>query len=123
VWKEHLDKQSGSPGIKSADPYATALMDHVHSAGSVRVSAACALMVLLLIVVCPVPGGPRPDCGFFTFLALFLGLFLVLLHQLNYLKLGSQSERFINEVLSDALSSSAADTVVLAIQAKKKIRV
>jgi hypothetical protein len=118
VWKERLDEEFGSSKIRSANEYATALMDHVHSAGAVRMSALCALVLLFSFIVFPVPWGPQVACEWPKVLTLVFGVGLVLLHHWNYLLVGSRSERFINEVLSDALFLSNTTTVVFVKSSK-----
>ena len=111
VWKERLDQNFGSSKIRSADAYATALMDVVHSAGSVRISAFFALILVLLFVFLPFPCEPKPTCLTKTF-AIAVGVVLVFLHHYNYLCVGKRAERFINEVLTDALFMNTTTTFV-----------
>jgi hypothetical protein len=97
VWKQNLKDDSR---IHSADAYATALTDLTHSAGSARVAAILALVAVLFIVCV---GGLHPTCSSKTW-AIVVGLLLIVLHYWNYRRTGVLTERFINEVLSDALS-------------------
>lgn len=111
VWKEHLDQKFGSSKIRSADAYATALMDVVHSAGSVRIGAVFALLLAALFVFLPFPWDPKPTC-ISKSIAVAVGVILVFVHHWNYLCVGNRSERFINEVFTDALSTNTATTFV-----------
>ena len=96
VWKENLNNNSR---IKSADAYATALTDITHSAGATRMGALLSLAAVLLFL-CLDFLNPTCESRFF---GLFVGVCLFFLHHINYLHAGKLTERFINEVLSDAL--------------------
>lgn len=94
VWKENL--KNDSP-IQSADACATDLTDIMHSAGAARVDALFSLGVGILAVCCL---NPSYELGVG---AITVGLLFFVLHHCNYLRIGKLAERFIHEVLSDAL--------------------
>jgi hypothetical protein len=95
VWKQDDSR------IKSADACSMGLMDLTHSAGAARVGALFALGLVAVLLFWRVPG-LSPSC-FWKPVAIVVGLALVLLHHRNYIRVGTLAQRFINEVLSDAL--------------------
>ena len=105
VWKENLKDDSR---IHSADACATGLTDITHSAGAARIGAIFALVVVVVLVGLDFFGwlgrhgglGPPWWPGL---IAILIGSLLVGLHHGNYLRSGKLMERFIHEVLLDAL--------------------
>ena len=116
VWKESLRSTSG---IQSADACATGLTDIMHSAGTARIATISALGVVGLWSVLDVYGQLGAHSGLMPFsrfyggsiamtivsivIAALLGVLLLVLHHVNYLRTGELTERFIHEVLSDTL--------------------
>jgi hypothetical protein len=97
VWKQNV--KNGFP-IESADGSATGLTDITHSAGAARIGALFALGAVWLSIAADVFD---PECQSNEVWALILGVFLVVPHHCNYLRIGKSAEGFINEVLSDTL--------------------
>jgi hypothetical protein len=117
IWKESLRNTSG---IQSADACATGLTDIMHSAGTARIATISALGVVGLWSVLDVCGQLGAHSGFMPssrfcggvsiaitivsiVIAALLGVLLLVLHHVNYLRTGELTERFIHEVLSDTL--------------------
>jgi hypothetical protein len=105
VWKENLKNNSR---IGSADACATGLTDNTHSAGAARIGAIFALAVVIVLVGLDLCGQLGRHSGltpswWVGLIALLMGLAFFALHHRNYLRTGKLMERFIHEVLSDAL--------------------
>ena len=69
-----------------------------------------AILALVAMLFFVFVGGLHPTCSSKAW-ATIVGLGFCLLHQRNYLFIGKLTERFINEVLSDALSNRKSPPV------------
>jgi hypothetical protein len=101
VWKENLRNDSV---IKSADASVTGLTDIMHSAGAARWGAILSLLVGFWAMIC------LDSSRGSTTAAVVIGSGLIILHHLNYLRIGKLAERIIHQVLSDALAEIKGKT-------------
>jgi len=101
VWRERLlDKGP----IKAADSGATALLDLVHSAGAARVGGLCSLVGACASAGWVVSRGGDGFPEWWRWLAaVVLGGLIVVVHHRNYRRVGDRGQRFVEEVLTDAL--------------------